>query len=149
MRFGHFLFGISILALALGILALTRPQKGTQSEEVLTDSVDIVIALDASGSMAAEDFEPRNRFAVAKLVVGKFVDALSHDRAGLVVFAARAYTRCPLTLDYGALQNVLNSVELGTHRRRDRHRQCVGYQPQSSAREQSQIQGHHPGNRRG
>jgi len=114
VRFGHFLFGISILALALGILALTRPQKGTQSEEVLTEGVDIVIALDASGSMAAEDFEPRNRFAVAKLVVSRFVEALSHDRAGLVVFAARAYTRCPLTLDYGALQNVLNGVELGT-----------------------------------
>ena len=114
VRFGHFLFGISMLALALGILALARPQKGTQSEEVLTEGVDIVIALDASGSMAAEDFEPRNRFAVAKLVVNKFVEALRHDRAGLVVFAAKAYTRCPLTLDYGALQNVLNGTELGT-----------------------------------
>jgi Ca-activated chloride channel homolog len=114
LRFGHFLFGISMLSLALGILALTRPQKGTQSEEVLTEGVDIVIALDVSGSMAAEDFEPRNRFAVAKLVVGKFMETLSHDRAGLVVFAARAYTRCPLTLDYGALQNVLSGVELGT-----------------------------------
>ena len=114
VRFGHLLFGISMLALAFGILALARPQKGTQSEEVLTEGVDIVIALDASGSMAAEDFEPRNRFAVAKLVVGKFVEGLRHDRAGLVVFAARAYTRCPLTLDYGALQNVLGGIELGT-----------------------------------
>jgi Ca-activated chloride channel family protein len=114
VRFSHVLFGISMLALALGILALARPQKGTQGEEVLTEGVDIVIALDASGSMAAEDFEPRNRFAVAKLVVGKFVEGLRHDRAGLVVFAAKAYTRCPLTLDYGALQNVLNGIELGT-----------------------------------
>jgi Ca-activated chloride channel homolog len=109
----HFLFGISMLALALSITALARPQKGTQAEEVLTEGVDIVIALDASGSMAAEDFEPRNRFFVAKLVVGKFVEALRHDRAGLVVFAAKAFTRCPLTVDYGALRNVLDATELG------------------------------------
>ena len=114
VHFGHVLFGISVLALTLGILALARPQKGTQAEEVLTEGVDIVIALDASGSMAAEDFEPRNRFAVAKLVAGKFVEGLRHDRAGLVVFAAKAFTRCPLTLDYGALQNVLSGIELGT-----------------------------------
>jgi Ca-activated chloride channel family protein len=114
LRFRHLLFGVGIFALGLGILAMARPQRGTESEEVLTEGVDIVVALDASGSMAAEDFEPRNRFAVAKLVVDKFVEGLRHDRAGLVVFAAKAYTRCPLTLDYGALQNVLNSVELGT-----------------------------------
>ncbi len=114
VRFDYILLGISMLALALGIMALARPQKGTQAEEVLTEGVDIIIALDASGSMAAEDFEPRNRFAVAKLVAGKFVEGLRHDRAGLVVFAARAYTRCPLTLDYGALQSVLDSIELGT-----------------------------------
>jgi Ca-activated chloride channel family protein len=110
----HILFGITLLALALTITALARPQRGTQAEEVLTEGVDIVIALDASGSMAAEDFEPRNRFFVAKLVVGKFVEALRNDRAGLVVFAAKALTRCPLTVDYGALQNVLNATELGT-----------------------------------
>lgn len=114
VRFDYILLGISMLALALGIMALARPQKGTQAEEVLTEGVDIIIAMDASGSMAAEDFEPRNRFAVAKLVAGKFVEGLRHDRAGLVVFAARAYTRCPLTLDYGALQSVLDSIELGT-----------------------------------
>jgi Ca-activated chloride channel homolog len=110
----HLLFGVSMLALAFTITALARPQKGTQAEEVLTEGVDIVIALDASGSMAAEDFEPRNRFFVAKQVVGKFVEGLRHDRAGLVVFAARAFTRCPLTVDYGALQNVLDGTELGT-----------------------------------
>jgi Ca-activated chloride channel family protein len=114
IRFRHFLFGINMFALALAIVALARPQKGTQSEEVLTEGVDIVVALDASGSMAAEDFEPRNRFFVAKLVVGRFVEALRHDRVGLVVFAAKALTLCPLTLDYGVLQNVLDSTELGT-----------------------------------
>jgi Ca-activated chloride channel family protein len=110
----HVLFGINILALALAIIGMARPRKGTQSEEVVTEGVDIVIALDASGSMAAEDFEPHNRFFVAKSVVKKFVEALRHDRAGLVVFAAKALTRCPLTLDYGVLENVLNNAELGT-----------------------------------
>ena len=110
----HVLFGINVLALALAIAAMARPRKGTQSEEILAEGVDIVIALDASGSMAAEDFEPHNRFFVAKSVVKKFVEGLRHDRAGLVVFAAKAITRCPLTLDYGVLQNVLDSAELGT-----------------------------------
>jgi Ca-activated chloride channel homolog len=109
----HALFGISMVALAFAIIALARPQKGVHSEEVLTEGVDIVIALDASGSMAAEDFEPRNRFYVAKIVAGKFIENLRQDRAGLVVFAAKALTRCPLTVDYGVLQVVLNNTELG------------------------------------
>lgn len=110
----HALFGISMLALALAITAMARPQRGTQSEEVLTEGVDIIVALDASGSMAAEDFEPRNRFFVAKSVVSKFVEGLRHDRVGLVVFAAKAFTRCPLTVDYGVLHSVLDNAELGT-----------------------------------
>jgi Ca-activated chloride channel family protein len=110
----HALFAVSMLALALSILAMARPRKGTQAEEVMTEGVDIVIALDASGSMGAEDFEPHNRFYVAKTVVKNFIEGLRHDRAGLVVFAAKAITRCPLTVDYGVLQNVLTSAELGT-----------------------------------
>jgi Ca-activated chloride channel homolog len=112
--FRHVLFGINMFALALGITAMARPQKGTEEEEVLTEGVDIIIALDASGSMAAEDFEPRNRLYVAKLVVKKFIEGLKHDRVGLVVFAGKAFTRCPLTLDYGVLLHVVDSIELGT-----------------------------------
>jgi Ca-activated chloride channel family protein len=109
----YVLFGISMFSLGLAIIALARPQKGTESEEILTEGIDIVIALDASGSMKAEDFEPRNRFYVAKTVIGKFIEGLRHDRVGLVVFAAKAYTRCPLTLDYGVLLNVLENTKLG------------------------------------
>ncbi len=114
VRFRHLLFGFHLLALVLCITALARPQKGTQEEEVMTEGVDIIVALDASGSMAAEDFEPRNRLFVAKLVVKQFVEGLRHDRAGLVLFAGKAFTRCPLTLDYGVLLGVLDHIELGS-----------------------------------
>ncbi|PYV10942.1 MAG: aerotolerance regulator BatA [Acidobacteria bacterium] len=80
---------------------------------MLTEGVDIVIALDASGSMAAEDYAPRNRLAVAKLVIGQFIEGLKHDRVGLVVFAGKALTRCPATLDYGVLLQALDSVQMG------------------------------------
>ncbi len=114
VRMRHVLFAINMAALALVITAMARPQKGTEEEEYLTEGVDIIVALDASGSMAAEDFTPRNRFFVAKLVTRTFVEGLRHDRVGLVVFAAKAFTRCPLTLDYGVLLSILDSIELGT-----------------------------------
>ncbi len=114
VRMRHVLFGVKMLALTLVVFAMARPQHGTEEEEYLTEGIDIVVALDASGSMAAEDFEPRNRFFVAKLVTRTFVEGLRHDRVGLVVFAAKALTRCPLTLDYGALLNTLDNTELGT-----------------------------------
>jgi len=112
--FRHILFGVNMLALALAVTAMARPQKGAEEEEVMTEGVDIIIALDASGSMAAEDFTPRNRLTVAKLVVRTFVEGLRYDRVGLVVFAGKSFTRCPLTLDYGVLLNVADSIELGT-----------------------------------
>ncbi len=114
VRVRHLLFGVKMVALTLAIIALARPQKGTEEEEMLTEGIDIVVALDASGSMAAEDFEPRNRLYVAKLVVRQFVEGLRHDRVGLVVFAGKAFTRCPLTLDYGVLLNVLEEVDIGS-----------------------------------
>jgi Ca-activated chloride channel homolog len=109
----HVLFALNMFALFLAITAFARPQQGIEEEEILTEGVDIMIALDASGSMAAEDFEPRNRLYVAKLVAGKFVEGLRNDRAGLVVFAGKAFTKCPLTVDYGALLNVIDGVQLG------------------------------------
>ncbi len=109
----HVFFGIRMAALLLLIAAMARPQRGTEEEEVLTEGVDIMVAFDASGSMAAEDFEPRNRLFVAKAVVRSFVEGLRHDRVGLVVFAGKALTRCPLTLDYSVLLGVLDDIQLG------------------------------------
>jgi Ca-activated chloride channel family protein len=114
VRMRHVLFGAKLAGLALVVLAMARPQRGIEEEEILTEGVDIIVALDASGSMAAEDFEPKNRLFVAKLVVRQFVEGLRHDRVGLVVFAGKAFTRCPLTLDYGVLLNILEDVQLGT-----------------------------------
>lgn len=114
VRVRHTLFAARLLALALVIVALARPQHGVQEQEILTEGIDILVALDASGSMAAEDFQPRNRFFVAKHVVRRFVEELRHDRVGLVVFAGKAFTRCPLTLDYGVLLSVLEGLELGS-----------------------------------
>ncbi len=114
VRVRHVIFGIYLIGLCLCITALARPQQGIEEEEILTEGVDIVIALDASGSMAAEDFEPRNRFYVAKLVVSRFIEGMKHDRIGLVVFAGKAFTKCPATLDYGALLNIVDGVQLGS-----------------------------------
>jgi len=113
VRIRHALFGLKMLSLALAIIAFSRPQRGTDDEEILTDGVDIILTLDASGSMAAEDFAPRNRLYVAKKVVGQFIEGRKSDRIGLVVFAGKALSRCPLTLDYNVLLGVLDAVELG------------------------------------
>jgi Ca-activated chloride channel family protein len=98
------------LALLLVVVALARPQAGTQIETVETYGVDIVIALDVSSSMKAEDF-PGNRLAEAKRVVRRFVAGRPTDRVGLVIFAGLAVTRCPLTLDHPMMLQFLERVE--------------------------------------
>jgi Ca-activated chloride channel family protein len=112
LRLKHLPFALKMLALALLIVAMARPQAGHSEEEVLSEGIDILVALDVSGSMAAEDFKPRNRLHVAKETIAKFVRGRQADRIGLVVFAEKSYTRCPLTLDYGVLETLLESVTL-------------------------------------
>ena len=112
VRWRHLPFTLRVTCLALLVLAMARPQAGQTEEEVLTEGIDIMIALDNSGSMAAEDFKPKNRLHVAKETVAKFVAGRQNDRIGLVSFAEKSYTRCPLTLDYGVLQGLLAEVAL-------------------------------------
>lgn len=109
----HLLLTLRLLALALIIVALARPQSGHTEEEVTTEGIDIVLSLDISGSMLAEDFKPRNRVEAAKLVAEQFITGRRSDRIGMVVFSARSFTQCPLTLDYGVLINFLKKVEVG------------------------------------
>ncbi len=99
--------------LALVVLGLARPQAGRGTETVLSEGIDILLVLDVSGSMRAEDFKPDNRLTVAKSVVADFIEGRVSDRIGMVVFASEAYTQCPLTLDYDVLLELLDSVELG------------------------------------
>jgi Ca-activated chloride channel family protein len=101
------------LALTLAILAMARPQQGVSMSETETKGVDIVLALDISPSMAAEDFRPKNRIFVAKETAQEFIRQRPHDRIGIVAFAATAFTQCPLTLDHGALIELLQSLEIG------------------------------------
>lgn len=100
-------------ALGLFILALARPQMMNREREYETKGVDIVIALDISGSMLAEDFKPENRLAVAKQEAEKFIKGRENDRIGLVVFARSAFTQCPLTLDYDILTALLREIQIG------------------------------------
>ncbi len=102
-----------VAALALLVFAAARPQAGSRRVEVSAEGIDIMIALDVSGSMRAEDFRPKNRLHVAKEVVRSFIAGRTSDRIGLVVFAGRAFLQCPLTLDYGILSDLLSSVEIG------------------------------------
>lgn len=110
---------LRLLAVILLVLALGRPQAENRWEEVLSEGVDIVIALDQSGSMAAidlgrkrEGFDPISRLDYARRVVEDFIAGRHADRIGLVVFAGRAFTRCPLTLDYGLLNQILDTITI-------------------------------------
>lgn len=100
------------LALTALIIALARPQTGMTSEDVRTQGIDILLALDVSSSMLAEDLEP-NRLAAAKAVAAEFVQGRGNDRIGLVAFAGKAFTQAPLTLDYGVVTELLGELEIG------------------------------------
>ncbi len=97
-------------AIGLGIIALARPQFGEREEQLVGDAIDIVLALDVSGSMRAEDFQPENRLHVAKERAADFVMGRTGDRIGLVIFAGDAFTKCPLTRDYGVLAGLVRNV---------------------------------------
>jgi Ca-activated chloride channel family protein len=111
-RFRSLPMWLATLALSLIVIALARPQKGLGRDQLTTEGVDIVVALDVSGSMAALDFQPDNRLAVAKSVVGDFIRKRTRDRVGLVIFAGRAITQSPATTDQALLLRQLEDVSL-------------------------------------
>lgn len=100
-------------ALALAIIAAARPQTGHGERQVFTEGIDIMLVLDISGSMQAEDFKPENRLVVSKNVIRNFIKGRQGDRIGLVVFARQAFTQCPLTNDYQLLLQFLKEVDFG------------------------------------
>jgi Ca-activated chloride channel family protein len=97
-------------ALILLVTGLANPQIGTRLEEVKREGVDIIIALDISNSMKAEDIRP-NRLERAKQAVSRLIDKLENDRIGIVVFAGQAYVQLPITTDFGAAKLFLSSIE--------------------------------------
>jgi len=99
-------------ALFFFTLGLMRPQMGAKVREVKRQGIEIVVALDVSNSMLAEDFKP-NRLERAKLAVSKLVDRLKDDRIGLIVFAGDAYVQLPVTTDYVSAKIFLSSISPG------------------------------------
>ena len=101
------------IVLALLIVTLARPQLSQSREHKFTEGIDILLVLDISESMRAEDFEGSNRIQTAKSVVNDFLTHRQNDRIGLVVFAGESFTLCPLTSDYSVLGELLGDVEIG------------------------------------
>jgi Ca-activated chloride channel family protein len=112
-RFAGLPFVLECAAAVLMVIALARPQRILRLATNDRYGVDIVVALDASGSMAAEDFRPRNRFAVAKDLIGEFISRRQDDRIGIVTFGVRAATRVPITYDREIAQTILDKAQVG------------------------------------
>jgi len=103
---------LTTLAMAGIIIALARPQSSSLNETVESEGIDIVISLDVSGSMLAEDFKP-NRIEAAKKLAAEFIDDRPTDRIGLVIFAGESFTLCPVTIDHRVLKEQLAAVKSG------------------------------------
>ncbi|NOZ60817.1 MAG: VWA domain-containing protein [Calditrichaeota bacterium] len=113
-RYRHILFVLRMLVIALLIVAFARPQSSSKEEKVITEGIDIVLAMDVSSSMLAEDLDRhKNRLEVAKEVATDFIKGRTNDRIGMVVFSGKSYTQCPLTLDYGILIKFLDEIKIG------------------------------------
>ncbi len=108
----HVPFGLRVACILLLTLALARPQMSNRWQSESTEGIDIMMALDISGTMQAEDLKP-NRLEAAKTVATDFVIARPNDQIGLVVFAGESFTQCPLTTDHAVLVNLFQSVKFG------------------------------------
>ncbi len=104
---------VRALALALLVVALAGPRLGRTKVKSYSEGIDIVLALDISGSMRALDFPPGDRLEAAKDVAREFIEGRPGDRIGLVVFASNSYTQCPLTIDHEVLLRLLDDVQIG------------------------------------
>ncbi len=106
------LFILRVLCLTALIIALARPHDSNSRKNIESEGIDIVLSLDLSGSMLAEDFKP-NRIEAAKAVAMKFVDDRPTDRVGLVVFASESYPMCPITMEHGVVKEDIANLKVG------------------------------------
>ncbi len=104
---------LRFIVLGLLIFTLARPQLSQSREHRFLEGIDILLALDISESMRAEDFEGANRIQTAKSVINDFLARRENDRIGLVIFSGESFTLCPLTLDYSVLMELLRGIEVG------------------------------------
>ncbi len=108
-------YALRVVSVGAMVIALARPQSQLSRQEMTVEGIDIVMAMDLSGSMLAEDFKP-NRLEAAKNVAADFIEGRRTDRMGLVVFAGEAFTQVPLTIDHQVLLKQLGNLKSGTMR---------------------------------
>jgi Ca-activated chloride channel family protein len=108
----HSMFCLRMIAAAAIIVALARPQSSSSRQDVTIEGIDIITALDISGSMMAEDFKP-NRLEAAKEVISEFIDMRPNDRVGMVIFSGESFTQCPLTTDHTVIKNLIHDIKNG------------------------------------
>jgi Ca-activated chloride channel family protein len=108
----HILFALRTVAVGLLIIVLARPQKTDRFQDITTEGIDIMLAIDISGSMLARDFKP-DRLEASKNVATEFISGRPYDRMGLVVFSGESFTQCPLTTDHAVLVNLLREIQSG------------------------------------
>ena len=108
----HSLYIIRLLALTLIIIALARPQSSLSRQDISIEGIDIVLAMDVSGSMLARDFTP-DRLEASKEVAMEFIDGRPNDRIGLVIFSGETFTQCPLTTDHSVLKTLFKDIKSG------------------------------------
>ena len=111
-KFRHVLFALRVIAFALIIAALARPQSRSSWKNSKTEGIDIMLSMDVSPSMLAKDFKP-NRLDAAKDVIIDFIDARPNDRIGMIIFGGEAFTQCPLTSDHKVLKNMIPIIKVG------------------------------------
>ncbi len=108
----HLPFALRMIAIALIIIVMARPQSFNVTQNIETEGIDIMIALDISTSMLAQDFKP-DRFEAAKDIAIQFVSGRRNDRIGLVIFAGESFTMCPLTTDLRTVANQFKDIKMG------------------------------------
>ena len=108
----YILIALRMLAIGLLIIALARPQSSLSRQDVSIEGIDIVMALDVSSSMLAQDLKP-DRLEAAKTVAGRFFDGRPNDRIGLVIFSGETFTQCPLTTDHSVIKNLFKDIKSG------------------------------------
>ncbi|MCC6690869.1 MAG: VWA domain-containing protein [Bacteroidia bacterium] len=110
--FRHILFVLRSIVIAALIIAIARPQARSSWKDFFSEGIDIVIAMDISASMLAQDFKP-NRLEASKQVAMEFIDNRPNDRIGLVIFSGESFTQCPLTSDHAVIKILFAGIKTG------------------------------------